>query len=503
MSEVRLLILDEKRAIHGHIHASQANVAVAALAAEPQTIEELDLAMSRFDVEDKRQHFAHFHLGDSDEPWDAGLVVIDITARLIAYQSSYSSILSKGTIHCPKFDAEFNFRLFDDWEILHQTNLWRDAAEKRRELFLSCQRIDVRKVLYGRKLIEFIVEKIEQTRDLEANEAIKSIHAQWLMTPRDDLDGKCPRKLLLAHMDFLDFDLQYRQFQWSITHKPPVALERSSMAYKHAGFGRHENVLYYNLIRDLLSASRQWLESHGPWKRSDEVERLEKMRDASMASKSEELNGQSPSAIIENERQRIPEVGNFSDCAIDCDCPLCQMIMENKSLCFWHLDGCNMDDEFAFSFHRTEEEWNEEQRSQLEMDRKFNETWSPCQTDSLVSTGLWNPAFIDKEIPDDLPLSQMVAIANFDFAVMISKLNEDINELSDGEDTAQPQRFNTLLANLREALQSSPEHFEGTINQLVDELAHVAERYPDIRVRCADLMRLLREFPNKLSASAE
>jgi hypothetical protein len=29
---------------------------------------------------------------------------------------------------------------------------------------------------------------------------------------------------------------------------------------------------------------------------------------------------------------------------------------------FWHLDGCNMDDDFPFSFYRTRAEWDEERR---------------------------------------------------------------------------------------------------------------------------------------------
>jgi len=43
---------------------------------------------------------------------------------------------------------------------------------------------------------------------------------------------------------------------------------------------------------------------------------------------------------------------------------------------FWHLDGSNMDDDFAFSFYRTQAEWDEENRRREEFDREFNRRWA-------------------------------------------------------------------------------------------------------------------------------
>jgi len=40
---------------------------------------------------------------------------------------------------------------------------------------------------------------------------------------------------------------------------------------------------------------------------------------------------------------------------------------------FWGLDGCNMDDDFAFSFHRTRDEWEEERRKWEEFNLEFDE----------------------------------------------------------------------------------------------------------------------------------
>ena len=58
---------------------------------------------------------------------------------------------------------------------------------------------------------------------------------------------------------------------------------------------------------------------------------------------------------------------------IDCDCPLCEMQAELPGPVFWHLDGCHMDDDFAFSLsHGTHEEWEQEKREQEDFDRRFS-----------------------------------------------------------------------------------------------------------------------------------
>ena len=46
------------------------------------------------------------------------------------------------------------------------------------------------------------------------------------------------------------------------------------------------------------------------------------------------------------------------DAMVDPDCPSCQMLADMPGPTFWHLDGCNMDNEFAFDiYRRTREEW--------------------------------------------------------------------------------------------------------------------------------------------------
>lgn len=63
MSELRLVILDACRSIQATRAASFADRVVAALSAEPETIEELDRAVRRYEAHDEAQLFQQFQLG--------------------------------------------------------------------------------------------------------------------------------------------------------------------------------------------------------------------------------------------------------------------------------------------------------------------------------------------------------------------------------------------------------------------------------------------------------
>jgi hypothetical protein len=86
-----------------------------------------------------------------------------------------------------------------------------------------------------------------------------------------------------------------------------------------------------------------------------------------------EYMGRTPAAIIDRARRRVPEAMSAHEVLHD-DCAICQAMAEDEDMFgsgFWGLDGCNMDDEFVFSFHPTREEWDEEQREREEWNRKW------------------------------------------------------------------------------------------------------------------------------------
>jgi len=91
MSEVRLNIIDARCSIHGTLHGSVADAVIAALSAEPETIDELEVALGRFIKRlDSRRFFESFSKGENFEPWDAGIVIADLCGRLAVIDSSYS-----------------------------------------------------------------------------------------------------------------------------------------------------------------------------------------------------------------------------------------------------------------------------------------------------------------------------------------------------------------------------------------------------------------------------
>src|SRR6267378_519349 len=92
MSEIRLVVREARRDWSGTIHASCADRAIAALSADPVTMEELEVATERFaKPTPNRRFFANLSPGLCAEPHDAGLVVIDLVARLVVVDSTYSS----------------------------------------------------------------------------------------------------------------------------------------------------------------------------------------------------------------------------------------------------------------------------------------------------------------------------------------------------------------------------------------------------------------------------
>src|SRR5262249_367768 len=123
-------------------------------------------------------------------------------------------------------------------------------------------------------------EEPDSDEDSPEYKLLADIHAKWLMTARPDLHGRTPRELLLERRDFIPFYLNYRQLQWSFTGQPPPALPYSSHAYRFAGFGTEEIVIYYDLVRLLLRECYQHSSTDQQASPGDEADRLEKLKTA-------------------------------------------------------------------------------------------------------------------------------------------------------------------------------------------------------------------------------
>jgi hypothetical protein len=200
------------------------------------------------------------------------------------------------------------------------------------------------------------------------------------MTPRADLGGQTPREVILDKLDFIDFDLQSRAQQWSFLGEGPPSLARDSYAYRFAGFGTHEYVIYYHLLRHLLSECWERVHAGEVIDVAAEAARLEESKRTWLNEPQDEFEGRIPSAIIESERRRIPLVMSAKAMMIDENCDLCRLMAgetgEDFGPGFWHLDGCNMDQAFEFSTYRTREEWEAEQRKWREFNEEFERKWA-------------------------------------------------------------------------------------------------------------------------------
>lgn len=250
--------------------------------------------------------------------------------------------------------------------------------------------ISPRRVFYGRPLLEYLAretfEAFDRRDKIDATVAdiIKEIHAGWLLTPREDLCGACPRDVGQQRRNHLTWDLQDQSHRWSRLGECPPGLDESTFAYRYGGFGIHELVEYYELVRELLwSCWERLADLETQSKRpeaftvgdflADEIPRLESLRDVWLDTPDPELHGRTPRSVIERERARLPEGISGHEAIIDPDCPCCQMLAELPGPVFWHLDGCNMDDDFAFDiYHRTRDEWDEDQLEWEAFNRRFD-----------------------------------------------------------------------------------------------------------------------------------
>jgi hypothetical protein len=400
MSEVRVNILDACHEIHGTIHGSEIDALVASLSASPATIEELQNALARFlKPVDGTKPFALLHTGINEEPYDAGIVFVDLVARVMAIESSWSNPETHGYIfyHDGKklTNVRVSYNVPDDWILLNSIAEYKCLCDIRRAQNAASPPLDARAVLYG-ALTDYIVRECLAARDFDIEDPIAAIHAQWLMTPRQDLRGQSPRTVMLLQRDFIEADLESREHQWSRLGEPAPCLNPESSAYRFAGFGTHEIVVYFDLVRCLISKCWKQVSRKKDISLPDEVARLDRIKSDWLNRPEKDFEDKSPAYIIECERKRLPLAAAAERAMFDDDCPLCRAMAGHAGPTFWHFDGSNMDDDFPFSFYLTRDEWEAEQELQGKFDEElekeqqqreaqlFNETSQHARNHTLI-----------------------------------------------------------------------------------------------------------------------
>jgi len=571
MSQIALCLVDHETEWWGDPHASLVDAVLGALAAEPETLGELETAMQRFARPGETRVLEHWRgkQRNLEQGYDAGLCIVHLPARMIACRSTYSTVSREGSVWCgtreeDNLDLWVDYHLPDDWTLIDDIDHWRGHAKDLAEERVSQPPLDARPVLYDR-VCEFIVReccsarndnvgiwsppdgwelrelshRLKDGRQPTAADAIAEIHARWLMTPRDDLRGQSPREVLQAKRNFIGQDLQSRANQWSVQGECPPPLDIESHAYRYAGFGTHEFLVYYDLVRELVCEC--WERVIGPLRREldeaalgDEFHAVEQAADpapsiqgnagATPSSQEarpdfdpqaeiahlraqkdrwletpnfEDLLGEVPRDVIEWERRRIPATGSPHDHMIDHDCPLCQMMADMPGPMFWHLDGCNNDDDFPFSvFLDTYEDWEKEQRDYEEFSRQCDERRrlreaGLLEEDPFAADGPWRQS--DSNLPEsETPRS----IRLFGIG---SHLAELIQDLKDAEtSTALVDGLNRCFGNLRDVVENNTDALlEPSVGRMCDELGRASDVRPDLAEKCADLARQVQRLTSE------
>ncbi|HKO44866.1 MAG TPA: hypothetical protein VJU84_16425 [Pyrinomonadaceae bacterium] len=501
MSEIKLNLVDVHTILAGTIHGSVGDACIAALTAEPETIAELEAALARYiKPSEHSSRFASFRTQSEIDarPHDAGLMVIDLAARVVAVESTYSNPGPEGEVHYHNgkhaTDIPIRYLLDSEWLFVHSVESYRWSAQRRRAARLARTQIDYRAVLYGRPMLQFIVDfqnglakkgftlppTNRESAEAVADEIVKA-HAAWLTTTRTDLGGRAPREVMLEKRRLIEFDLDSRGWQWSMQGEGPPCLPVDSHAYRYGGFGTHEWVVYYDLVRHLFCVATLGDTAFGADSRtgsdSDLVSTLasdtcDSPHSSSTGSDSDRIrtptsrgsdrvpsfandqcapasldvlqrfastwldtpqpnyDNRTPAIIIDNERRRLPITMTPEQLMIDEDCECCQMLARdaaNGEPTFWHLDGCNMEEEFAFSWCLTIQEWEAEQRRHEELGLEFarrdaeQRDWDRQHLEQIMSESDpdLNPGVRREFDPDDW---EPLELNSHDMAELIQKM---------------------------------------------------------------------------------
>lgn len=264
-----------------------------------------------------------------------------------------------------------------------------------------------REVLFGDPMMDFFSRRIIETLGSDAwqstqaaddatkegrrdrHEFTKSLHREWLMTPRKDLGGVPPRDLLHAGREWIDGVVAGQRIRCE-EGSSMVAIADDMDDYLTAPMGTEEVVVYFDLCRELIGAGwKHGLRHQSSKPQSDEdcetrhAALLRFLRDVKQLWLSSPQDGDiAPEFMLEYSRRRVPRaegvpvVGMQTPPKIehpnDCDCPFCEMNAVGLGFgpAFVITDGhhLELDDEFAFSLCETQQEWEEQRLDFTEID---------------------------------------------------------------------------------------------------------------------------------------
>lgn len=133
MSMLNVTIIDKQQSICGTVHGSVANRMLAVLSEEPAAINELEAALTRFEKSRDVSVFNLFNEGICEEPYDAGVLIIDLKCRTVAGEQTYFALTREGKVayHNGQHstDVLIPYCLADDWQLLDSLREWRALCQ--------------------------------------------------------------------------------------------------------------------------------------------------------------------------------------------------------------------------------------------------------------------------------------------------------------------------------------------------------------------------------------
>jgi hypothetical protein len=485
---------------------------LAALSAETETFDELASAVRRYQPDHRLFEETRQPAGGDDVETDGAWCFIDLAGRTVVAGNGFDAPDPRGAYQPDKDERADGFPIVwlvtpADWLFREAGDDWPAVVAARASARAAASRVDARAVLFGPPLLGHVAAGVLATNPGGAvdaksqQELTRTIHAQWLMTPRADLGGRTPRELLLAEQNRLALDMEHRSQQLSMQKQAPPPLARDSAAYRFGGFGTIEVVCYFDLVRALFVEA--WELTRLDRRLSEQllIQRLAGFRDRWLDEPDEESSlSMTRAELIESERRRMPVTSDGSH--LDCDCPICQAEADGAFgggpafLCFdgHHLE---LEDEFAFSMCETREEWERQQEDYRkfseEMDRKAAERGASGEDagDPLAGSA-WQSSFVNWEAlagADASPQQALWAIA-FPLAELVS----DLRSRSDGAEFF--NSLNEAYANLRTS--QDPVARDSAAEQFRESLERVSGNFPELISKCADLQSRLDEILRRL-----
>jgi hypothetical protein len=398
------------------------------------------------------------------------------------------------------------------WELHEKASL--DSPDQPRQSTIKKPYVN-REILYGDALLEDIASralKIVATDSWQASESsgatqprypfTVSVHREWLMTPRKDLDGCMPRQSLHGATEWSE-RVTWGQKLRIQDDGPAIAAPSDWPSFATAPMGHEEVCIYFDLCRELIDAAWYWCESEtGRLARKHEDDAFSELVEFLRATKNDWLNnafegGSPPSFIIQCDRRRVPRAAGVAIAGIDevqadqhvtdCDCPICEMMADGIfGVGFTSIDGhhLELDEEFAFSLAETYEDWLIKQQEFAEFSDKMDRLQAERESHEPTAApfeSAWTGMHDDGPLPGDSDGNLKLA---FMIAEIISTLEaeetslEDIRTLNEcfrnyrlSDDDQRPQSASALKANLQE----------------------IASRYPNLISKSADLQSRIDE----------